>query len=103
MAFFCLIIGFPASGQQLVQNGGFETGDFTGWTLSGNTEYTTVSTRYVHSGSYGASLGPSNTLGYISQTLSTSPGQRYALSLWLENPSGQQPTEFQVLWNGTVI
>ena len=39
----------------LVVNCGFETGDFTGWTQSGNTGFTGVSTGiYAYSGNYGA-------------------------------------------------
>jgi len=38
-------------GEQVV-NGGFETGDFTGWTNNG----ADISTQYVHSGTYSAFL-----------------------------------------------
>jgi hypothetical protein len=31
-----LWIAFPAAADQLVSDGGFETGNFTGWHLSGN-------------------------------------------------------------------
>jgi hypothetical protein len=91
----------------LVQNGGFETGDFTDWTQSGNTAYTVVSdtSGYVHSGNYGALLGPT-TLGYLSQTIPTTPGQHYLLSLWLDNPSnskGATPNQFLVQWNGAAV
>jgi hypothetical protein len=97
------------AGQPLVQNGGFETGDFTSWTQSGNTAYTTVykgSSQFVHSGTYGARLGPSGSLGYLSQTLPTLAGQNYLLSLWMDSPnvSGTlTPNEFSVLWNGGKI
>jgi hypothetical protein len=97
------------AGQPLVQNGGFETGDFTSGTQSGNTAYTTVykgSSQFVHSGTYGARLGPSGSLGYLSQTLPTLAGQNYLLSLWMDSPnvSGTlTPNEFSVLWNGGKI
>jgi hypothetical protein len=32
----------PANAAELVTNGSFETGDFTGWTLAGNTGFTGV-------------------------------------------------------------
>ena len=95
-------------GQSLVQNGGFEAGSFASWTQSGNTAYTSVATSssFVHSGTYGAALGPSGSLGYLSQTLPTLAGQNYLLSLWLDNPhnsSGATPNQFLVQWNGTTI
>jgi alpha-tubulin suppressor-like RCC1 family protein len=86
-------------------NGGFETGDFTAWTDTGNVDYSYVSAKpaYVHSGVYGAQLGPIGSLGFLSQTLFTAPGTNYALSFWLNSPDGEVPNEFQVSWNGTTI
>jgi hypothetical protein len=90
---------------QLVQNGGFETGDFTDWTTNGNFAFTSVSTSSiaVHSGTYGALLGTFGGPGYLSQTIPTVPGQLYSVSLWLNNPSGAAPILFDLSWGGNTV
>jgi len=95
----------PMPGGQLVQNGGFETGNFNYWSESGNFTDCAVSGSVpaVYSGNYGALLGPVGTLGYLSQSLPTAAGQAYVLSLWLDSPDGLTPNEFEVVWNGTVL
>jgi Viral BACON domain len=95
-------------GQSLVQNGGFESGDFSGWTLVGNTisgqtiynavETTSSSYAMVFSGSYGAFLGDTQ-VASLSQTLATVPGQYYLLSLRLNNPASGSIQRFAVNWN----
>jgi hypothetical protein len=102
---FSLTTGLPI-------NGGFETGDFTGWTLNGDASpYDYVdngSTTSItpHSGTYFAALGESGFLAYLSQDLPTVAGQRYLLSLWLRNSlagSVSNPNEFSVSWNGSTL
>jgi len=92
-------------GQPVVLNGGFETGDFSDWILSGNMDGSLVASDsgYVHSGSFTAELGPAGSLGYLIQNVLTIPGQTYLLSFWLRNPTGDTPNQFQAQWNGTTI
>jgi hypothetical protein len=93
-------------GQNLVTNGGFETGDFTGWTLNASSTKVAKTLGLVHAGKYSANLGQSKTMGYLSQTLATSFGQTYQISLWLRNKKnsrGATPNEFQVQWEGTTL
>ena len=90
---------------ELLQNGGFETGDFSFWNPSGDSGLDTVSTGNlsVHSGLYGAEMGAIGSPGYISQTVPTTPGGAYLLSLWLDSPDGMGPTEFSAAWNGYLL
>jgi len=89
----------------ILQNGGFEFGDFTGWTTSGNFSFCSVSTNalYAHAGFYGGKFGPQNTLGYISQTFATIPGQTYLIGFMLDNPTYMTNSEFNVSWNGDTL
>jgi hypothetical protein len=92
-------------GQSLVQNGGFEAGNLTGWTLSGNSSAFAVSSSstYLHSGTYGLQAAANSSLGYITQTLTTSPGQTYQLSFWFHVSSTRTGQQLQANWNGTNV
>lgn len=94
-------------GQSIVQNGGFESGDFSGWTLIGNivtgtTVYNAVETSsfssIVHSGNYGAFLGDT-LLATLSQNLATIPGQDYLVSFWVNNQTTGAGQQFLFNWN----
>jgi hypothetical protein len=126
----CLAASAPASATitgDLVSNGGFESntgsppnGNFpaTPWVQSGNTQFTQLTSLapYVHTGVYGAQLGPENVsptfagFGNLYQDLDTSAaiGTSYNLSFWLisqqPNIPGPLPpstNEFQVWLGGS--
>jgi len=87
----------------LVTNPGFETADFTGWTQSGISWFTYVSETDPHSGQYEASLGPFDTLGYLSQNLTTVPGATYEISWWLATSDDPIDNHFIVSFGDTVL
>ena len=113
-----------------VGNGGFETGDFTDWTLAGDTLLNFAlagddadvagedalpgepDELFVHSGIYGAYLGqwayqgdPVN--GTLSQAVPTTVGQQLLVSFWVSSVPDEQddpPTNgFSVAWNGSTL
>jgi hypothetical protein len=90
----------------LIVNCGFETGDFTGWTLSGNTGFTGVSGNFSginpNSGNFQAFFGPVGSEGDLSQTFATTAGTNYAITFF-EAGLGGSPSEFSASFNGTTL
>lgn len=97
---FVLVSGTAYATPLIVLNGGFETGDFTDWTVSGNPGIA-VNTDDPHSGDYAVDGWAVGSLSYISQWIPTIVGDTYQLSWWLANDSAPygETTEFDA-WAG---
>jgi hypothetical protein len=75
-------VNVTGTGGNSITNGGFETGDFTGWTRSGTTSISTT----AHSGSFSAEAGsnvPTNGSSSVKQTF-TAAGGTTTLSFWYQ-------------------
>jgi PEP-CTERM motif len=88
-------------GGNLVMNCGFETGDFTGWNLDGDTTFDAVTTANPNSGLFSAQEGAVGDLGGFDQVVATGSGN-YNLSYWLYS-DGNTPNAFQVLIGGNLV
>ncbi len=104
MAGFLALAGFQCYGD-LVVNGDFATGDFTGWTLNG--AFTGVAQSaagypappgdnyFVYFGSIGCD-------SYLSQTINTTPGAFYNFSFWVTG-NGSGTSDLNAYWNGILV
>jgi hypothetical protein len=99
-----LLFLIPAAHADLIVNGGFETGDFTGWTQSGWLIDTTSPNSGVYDAATGCAGASCTTVGdpnsaYLFQDVATTIGTKYTLTFFYD--SGQLATtasELLVLW-----
>lgn len=92
-----------ASASELIVNGGFETGDFTGWKATAVSYPVFVDTAIVHSGDFSAkvagySFGPDT----LEQDVADAAGQSYVLSFW-RWMDATLPNGIDVTWNGVSV
>ena len=92
----------------LVTNGDFETGDFTGWSVFGAGFFTGVDSTFPQSGSFAAFFGePVQSPSGIFQSLTTVAGQVYNVTFWLMNENDVTelpvPNSFAFNWDGGAV
>lgn len=91
----------------LVVNGSFETGDFTGWTQTGNTGFSGVECPGApfagpDDGNCDAFFGPVGSDAILSQILATLAGRTYTIRFDFQ-PDGGTPSDFSASFGGTQL
>jgi len=93
-----------ARAQNLVNNPGFETGDFTGWTQWGDTSFSDVTALHAHTGTFGAEFGPTvSDVGIDQNIAGTVMGNMYTVSFWLDNRDTSANNRFSVQFGGMTL
>jgi hypothetical protein len=91
-----------AKAANLVHNPGFETGDLTGWYLTGDKFNMQVGNDDPHSGTYAFDGSPTGAMGFLNQDFSGLGNNQYNLEFYLDarNSPG---TLFTVQWDNKLV
>jgi VCBS repeat-containing protein len=86
------------AGPTVLTNGGFETGDLTGWTAGAGVgvEFLAIGGGF---GNFSAHLGT----GSLSQLVATTPGQHYTLDFFVSGDPDSSSNSLSVSWDGATI
>jgi hypothetical protein len=100
----------------LIVNGGFETYDFTGWTVGGviatpdsvvvGPSEHSFRNDVPHTGSHEALVGSQPEEMALSQTVATTAGEHYTVDFWLMQDQpllAGESDDFSASWNGTTL
>jgi VCBS repeat-containing protein len=116
--------GLPASHANLIVNGGFETGDFSGWKLGNGTGHAIginflVGSEHsehhgsgdmAHHGLREALFGGTGGDVTLSQSVATNANEHYTVDFWVMNDTAASPgkhglggNDFSASWNGVAL
>jgi hypothetical protein len=95
------ILAIASAANAQVTNGGFETGDFTGWTLTG-TSYTSVTTGAAHSGTFFCYTGPISPATIGQNLTGVNAGDQVEVHFWLGLDNGG-PNSFSATLDGQAL
>ena len=94
-----LLVAYPAKAN-LITNGGFETGDFTGWTHLGGLVVGTFEGVSPHGGSFQAEF---DAISFLNQSVATTSGTSYTISFALALTQVGGANSFSLSWGGVTI
>jgi hypothetical protein len=100
-----------ANAANLIVNGSFETGDFTGWVADPVSYGMYLVTSPVEDGTYAAQIAGYSLQNYpqlggpdtVTQTVGTTNGVDYTLSFWIYQQDTGPVTFLDVTWDGTTV
>jgi hypothetical protein len=93
--FLALCLGSPLEAAQLLENGGFERGNNSGWKVSRGT--LSIVASYARSGSYVAKLTSDQT-SWIYQVVPVKGGETYTFSGWALKEEGNSSLFLRISW-----
>ena len=104
-AFAAIVAVGPAGAGDLLVNGGFENGNFSGWSWTGDADFTGVGydPSFAEGGSfYVYAGGPIGSDGYLSQSFADTAGAALTVSGWI-NGDGAGYSEVGLYWDGAPV